>query len=222
MESLMSYMTAFGLAGGAGSKAFIPVLLLGGFHYTEYFELSERWQWIASPPVMIVLGVLVLVEIIVDSHQDLGQFSDVVGYLPKLVVGFVAFAAATGEVDQSLVQLSASGLLGSATAGTVHWLRTKVRQPFRFYVEDLHGSAGKAASLSEAGMSAAVAAGSVIAPLVGLVLLVGLVVGALAVARSLDRRRIACVHCGEPIRPGAVVCIHCKREQSAVPEVAAT
>ena len=24
----------------------------------------------------------------------------------------------------------------------------------------------------------------------------------------------ACYHCGEPIRPGALVCIHCKREQS--------
>ena len=63
MESLMTYMAAFGLAAGAGAKAVIPVLALGAFSYTPYFELSQRFAWIADPPVMIVLGVLVFVEI---------------------------------------------------------------------------------------------------------------------------------------------------------------
>ena len=57
MPSLMSYLTGFGLASGVGAKAAIPVLMLGGLHYTEWFELSERFAWIASPPVMIVLAV---------------------------------------------------------------------------------------------------------------------------------------------------------------------
>jgi len=218
MASLMSYLTAFGLAGGAGSKAFIPVLLLGAFHYTEYFELSERWMWIASPAVMVILGLLVLVEIIVDSNPDLGHWADAAGYLPKLAVGFIAFAAATGDVDQSLVQLGTSGLMGSTTAGAVHWLRNKVRQPFRYYVEDIHGSAGKAASLGEAGISAMVAGSAVVAPLAAVTMLIALVVVALLVARSFDRRRVACMHCGESIRPGALVCIHCKREQAGTPE----
>ncbi len=63
MESLMTYMAAFGLASGAGAKAVIPVLALGAFSYTPYFELSQRFAWIADPAVMIVLGVLVFVEI---------------------------------------------------------------------------------------------------------------------------------------------------------------
>ena len=49
MESLMTIMAAFGLSAGAGAKAFIPVLALGAFSYTSYFELSERFAWVADP-----------------------------------------------------------------------------------------------------------------------------------------------------------------------------
>jgi len=147
MPSLMSLLTGFGLASGAGAKAFIPVLLLGGFHYTPYFELSERWLWIASPPVMVVLGVMVLVELWVDAHPDMGRWSDLAGYLPKLVAGFIAFSAATGSIDESLLQLGASGLFGAVTAGSVHWLRNQIRRPIRDYFEDIHEGVGKVASL---------------------------------------------------------------------------
>jgi len=214
MQPLMSYLTAFGLAGGVGAKAFIPVLALGAFHYTEYFELSDRWAWIASPPVMVALGVLVLAEIVVDANPDLGAYADVVGYLPKVAAGFIAFAAATGTVDQSLMELGASGLLGGATAGAVHFLRNRARQPLREHVEHLHGHFGTAASLGEAGVSAATAVSAVVAPVVALALLAAAVGCAFAVAHALDRRRVQCVHCGEPIRPDARVCFHCKRDQA--------
>lgn len=223
MQPLMSYLTAFGLAGGVGAKAFIPVLALGAFHYTEYFELSERWAWIASPPVMVALGVMVLVEIVVDANPELGAYADVVGYLPKVAAGFVAFAAATGTVDQGLVDLGTSGLLGGATAGTVHFLRNRARQPLREHVEHLHGHIGKAASLGEAGVSAATAVSAVIAPLVSLAMLLAAVGCAFAIAHGFDRRRVTCVHCGRPIRPDARVCIHCKRDQRELaPEVGLT
>ncbi len=108
----MTYMAAFGIAAGAGAKAFIPILALGAFSYTPYFELSSRFEWIADPMVMAVLGVLVIAEIVVDAHPDLGRFSDVISYLPKVVAGFIAFAAVTGRLDDNLVQLGTSGSAG--------------------------------------------------------------------------------------------------------------
>ncbi len=216
MQTLMTYLTGFGLASGVGAKAFIPVLALGLFHYTDYFELSERWAWIANPVVMVILAVLVLVEIVVDSTPELAQHADLVAYLPKAALGFIAFAAATGRVDRSLLELSASGLLGSGTAVGSHWIRSQLRRPLRHAVEDFHRYVPRAASLGEAGVSAMVATTSVLAPLIGLGLLVALVIGAWTIAVAVDRRRVTCVHCGQPIRPGALVCIHCKREQTAV------
>jgi len=45
------------------------------------------------------------------------------------------------------------------------------------------------------------------------VLALALVGGSVAVARKAEGRRVPCAHCGEPMRPGALVCVHCKREQ---------
>jgi len=213
METLMTYMAAFGLATGAGAKAFIPVLALGAFHYTPYFDLAPRFAWVADPLVMGILGVLVVLEIVVDAHPDLGRFSDVVSYLPKIVAGFIGFAAVTGRLDPDVTQLGASGVLGGGTAAGVHWLRNKIRQPFRDFAEDAHESAGKVASLSEAGASAALSGTAMVVPPVSLALALAVVGGSVVVARRSEHRRVGCVHCGEPIRPGALVCIHCKREQ---------
>ena len=213
METLMSYMAAFGLATGAGAKAFIPILALGAFHYTPYFELTGRFTWIADPLVMGILGVLVVIEIVVDSHPDLGRFSDFVSYFPKIVAGFIGFAAVTGQLDSDLVQLGASGVLGAGTAAGVHWLRNKVRQPFRDFAEDTHESAGKVASLTEAGASASLAGTAVVVPPVSMALALVMVGGSAVVAKRAAARRVPCRHCGEPIRPGALVCLHCKAEQ---------
>jgi len=212
MESLMTYLAAFGLAAGAGAKACIPVLALGAFSYTPYFELAPRFAWIADPTVMVVLGVLVVVEIAVDSHPDLGRFSDVASYLPKVVAGFLGFAAVTGTLDDSLVQLGASGILGGGTAAGVHWLRNQIRVPFRDLAEDTHETAGKLASIGEAGASATLAGTALVAPPLSALLLVGFVAVSVVTARTLDGRRIRCSHCGEQIRPGALVCPHCREE----------
>jgi len=209
----MTYLAGFGLASAAGAKAFIPVLLLGGLHYTKYVELSEGFRWIADPAVMVVLGVLVVLEIVVDAHPDLGRYADTVSYLPKFAAGFIGFAAAVGTVDENILALGASGLLGGGTASGVNWVRNMVRRPFRDAAEHLHEGVGKAASLSEAGASATLAGTAVVAPPLSLLLVGVLTLGALAVARSIDSRRKECIHCGEPIRPAALVCPHCGREQ---------
>jgi hypothetical protein len=212
MESLMTYMAAFGLAAGAGAKAAIPVLALGAFSYTPYFELSHRFAWIADPAVMVVLGVLVFVEILVDAHPELGRFSDVAAYLPKVVAGFLGFAAVTGTLDESLVQLGASGVLGGGTAAGVHWLRNQVRRPFRDLAEDAHETAGKFASVGEAGASAALAGTALVAPPLSALMLVGFVAVSVVTMRAVDGRRVPCEQCGGPIRPGALICPLCKAE----------
>jgi hypothetical protein len=215
MESLMSYMAAFGLAAGAGAKAFIPILALGAFSYTPYFELADRFAWIADPVVMIVLGVLVVLEIVVDAHPDLGRFSDVVSYLPKIVAGFLAFAAVTGRLDDDLVQLGASGVLGGGTAAGVHWLRNQIRRPFRDVAEDAHESVGKLASLGEAGASATLAGTALAAPPLSMVALGGLLAAGVVTARRIEGPRSVCPHCGGSIRSMALACPHC---QAAIDE----
>jgi ribosomal protein L32 len=54
----------------------------------------------------------------------------------------------------------------------------------------------------------------VLVPPLSLVLAFALGVSALVVARTVERRRVACSSCGEQIRPGALVCIHCGADQN--------
>lgn len=213
MTPLLTYLTGFGLAGGAGTRASIAVIVLGLFHHTPYFELSAEWRWIASPAVLAVLAVLVVVEWAVDAHPELGRVADLAGYLPKIVAGFLVFAAATGTVDESLMELARSGLLGGGTAAGVHWVRNRFRRPLRDHLEELHESVGKAASLGEVGVATAVSAASIVVPTVALAILALALAGSAWLGRRLEGRRRPCVHCGEPIRPRALVCKRCGREQ---------
>lgn len=212
MTQLMSWMTGFGLAAGAGGKAFIPLLVLGAFHYTPYFDLSPRFAWIASPAVMIVMGVLALAEILVDSIPELGQYADEVAYLPKIVAGFLAFAAATGTVDGDLSKLAVSGVLGGGTAAGVHWLRNRIRSPFRDVAETAHSGLAKMATLGEAGASTAFSAGAILVPPVALVLVLIVGLGALLLARFFRPRRIPCPNCGAMLAPDAIVCPSCRED----------
>lgn len=212
MENIVSYLTAFGLATGAGTKATIPVIALGLFHHTPYFELSPQWAWIGSPPVLAVLIAMLLVELYADSHPELGSWADSIGYLPAVVSGFIAFAAATGSVDSSLLQLTASGLLGSGTAVTVRAIRNIVRKPFRDHVESTHDGVGKAATAGEAAFAGAVSAASFVAPVAGGVLAVVAIVSALALGAITRGARPSCPNCGVKLDPRALVCASCRAE----------
>lgn len=212
MENIVSYLTAFGLATGAGTKATIPVIALGLFHHTPYFDLSPRWSWIASPPVLAVLIVMLLVELYADSHPELGSWTDTVGYLPAIVSGFIAFAASTGKVDSNLAQLAASGLLGGGTAAVTRFVRNLVRRPFRDHVESAHHSAGTAATAGEAAFAGAVSAASFLAPLAAAVLAAVAIVAAGALAMMARGGKAACPHCGAAIDARALVCAACRAD----------
>jgi hypothetical protein len=209
MGSVMSLMSAFGLAGGAGAKAFIPLLLLGGFHYTPYFELTGRFAWIASPQVMVTLGVLVVLEILVDAVPELGEYSDLVSYLPKIVAGFIAFAAATGSIDEDLGRLAVSGALGGGTAAGVHWVRNQIRRPFREVAETLHGGAARFASVGEAGVSTVVASSAILAPPLAVFALGAFVLAGFGASRKLSGRNVACPNCGKSVYRDALACPSC-------------
>jgi len=216
-EILLATSTAFGLSAGAGGRAGLPVLALGAFHYTPWFTLSPGMEWMAHPVVMAVVGVLAAAEVWVESDPDLSELADVVGLLPKVIAGFLAFAAATGTLDDGLMQLGASGLLGGATAGGVHLLRSKLREPVREAADASHPTVWKAYSHGEVASTGAVTALAFVAPVLAPVALVGgLGLGWWVRSRLADRTR-PCVICADPVRAGARVCPHCGADQAAIP-----
>jgi hypothetical protein len=211
MSDLLQYLTAFGLAAGAGSKATVPVLAIGLFHYSPWFELAPQWQWIASPPVLIILGGLFLLEMWADSHPELGGISDFAAYAPAAVAGFLAFASTIGEVDDNLMKLVISGILGSTTSTVVRVVRNRIRGSFRDSIEMASHHAGRAVTAGETGAAAVVSAAAIIAPVGGIfaVGVMGLMAWWLASIVRRPMRPCPADGCGAEVHPDAVVCPQC-------------
>lgn len=208
MPSLLQICTAFGLAAGAGTRATIPVLALGFFHYTPYFKLSEQWIWIASPPVMVVLGALLLVEIWAVSHPEIGEYAEWASYAPALVAGFIAFAAATGSVDQSMLQLAASGILGGASSVAVRYAWHRIKRHAEPVFETGDG-ARKYVAWTELGTASALSAAAFTVPALGIA---GILVGfsLMSALWWVLRPNRFCPSCGQPIHRRTLRCAHCR------------
>ena len=173
---ILSYMTAFGLAAGAGYRACMVILALGVFHYTPYFELSESYAWVATVPVMFVVAFLAVLDILADAFPDISEFNDIAQYLPGLVAGFLCFAAMTGSVDNNLLHLVMSGVLGGGVSTGARFVRNGLSDVSREISEGLGLSAPHYLSSGAESMgNALIIPATIIAPVVGIVLvLVGL------------------------------------------------
>lgn len=152
---LVQLFSATGLAAGAGQRAALVALALGAFHHTEYFELAPRFAWLASTPVLVALGVVALADLVAERFPEIAELRDLAGYLPAAVVGFIASAGALGAVDQNLVALGASGVLGSAVAVGTHYGQVRVREQAREMDDSVDRLAGWGASLGAGGLTTA-------------------------------------------------------------------
>ena len=68
MELLTGIFTAFGLSASAGLNAYIPLLLVGLLaRYTNMINLSQPWDTLAHPGIILMLCVLVIIEMLADK-----------------------------------------------------------------------------------------------------------------------------------------------------------
>jgi len=220
-NALLSLLQAAGLAGASGHRAFIPALVLGILHHVSAamagpgvdptFALGPQFEWLASPVVMGVLGVLTLVEILAEMNPDAPELVNLSLKLPKLVSGFVVVAASVGQVSDSWTLMAASGILGAGTALTVDSLRADVKHTVDESLSDASdGHSTKVIGAGESIWAGVLAVGSVVLPIlaaVGLLLLAGIWWGGRRAARA---KFVPCPSCGEARHPSATACPHCK------------
>lgn len=128
MEILTGIMTAFGLSASAGLNAYIPLLVVGLLaRYTELINLAKPWDTLASPWILLLLGVLVLIEMLADKIPAVNHINDIIQTVVRPVAGAIVFAASTQVVtDIHPVLALASGLL---VAGGVHAVKAGAVRP---------------------------------------------------------------------------------------------
>jgi hypothetical protein len=128
MELLFGIFTAFGLSASAGLNAYIPLLVIGTIaHYTDWFELSQPWDVLANPWILILLGVLVIIEFLVDKVPAINHLNDLIQTIIRPAAGAVAFAASAQVItDVHPVLALACGVL---VAGGVHTVKAAGVRP---------------------------------------------------------------------------------------------
>ena len=60
--TLLSIALGIGLAASAGFRVFLPLFALSLSAYFGLWPVNENWQWLASTPALIILGVATVAE----------------------------------------------------------------------------------------------------------------------------------------------------------------
>ena len=88
MTELLSIFTAFGLSFSAGLNAYIPLFLIGALaHYTDVIHLTEPWDALSNPFVLIFLAVLIIVEFLADKLPAFNHVNDLIQTIIRPTAG---------------------------------------------------------------------------------------------------------------------------------------
>ncbi len=126
---LLGVFSAFGLSASAGLNAYIPLLVVGviSHYFPNTLTLSQPWDLIANPWILILLGVLVIIEMVADKVPAVNHINDLVQTVVRPAAGAIAFAASAKVItDINPLLALACGLL---MAGGVHVAKAAAMRP---------------------------------------------------------------------------------------------
>ncbi|CAN5256268.1 DUF4126 domain-containing protein [soil metagenome] len=96
--AIAGILSAFGLSGAAGLTAYVPLMLVailgraGVIHLGEPFDILTRW-W-----AMTIIGVLLVIELVVDKIPGVDHVNDIVQTFVRPATGAILFAASAGVI----------------------------------------------------------------------------------------------------------------------------
>jgi hypothetical protein len=128
MDLLLGVFTAFGLSASAGLNAYIPLLVVGVIaHYTNWITLSEPWDLLANPWVLIVLGILVIIEMLADKIPAVNHLNDAIQTFIRPAAGAIVFAASAKVITDIHPVLAL--ICGLLVSGSVHAIKSVAVRP---------------------------------------------------------------------------------------------
>lgn len=98
---LAAILSAFGLSSAAGLNAYIPLLLIAVLGRIGLVHLSEPYDVLTSTWAIVVIGVLLVVEVIVDKVPGADHVNDVIQTVVRPTAGAVLFACSSGVIGET-------------------------------------------------------------------------------------------------------------------------
>lgn len=124
-QAFLTLATAFGLSTAAGLSAYIPLLVVALLaRFTQLVALSEPYDALANWWVIVVLGVLLVVELLVDKIPVADTIDDILHTFIRPAAGAILFAASTDVIG---LHPALAAICGVVVAGGVHAAKSAVR-----------------------------------------------------------------------------------------------
>ncbi len=185
MEAGTVLITGLGLAVAAGLNAYIPLLIAGLLIRFDVYSFGDPYDVLGSTPALIILAVLLTVEVLADKIPAVDSVNDAIQTFIRPASGAVLFAGVATGSDSQWSQALAL-ILGLVTAAGVHATKSAARPVINVSTA---GVGGPVVSTVEDGFSAGLSLAALLAPVVALLMMVGLVWWAVRAIRRVSQRR---------------------------------
>jgi hypothetical protein len=179
-----SLLAAFGLSGAAGLNAWIPLLAVSLLGRAGQLELADGYDWLESTPALVVLTAAFVLDFVGDKVPAIDSLLHAAGTVVHPAAGAIVFAGPTEiPTDVPSIVLFA---LGASVAGSLHATRATIRPVSTTMTA---GAGNPVLSLAEDVVSAVLSFVAVLAPLLGAICLVAVVVVSVGWWRRVRRSR---------------------------------
>jgi hypothetical protein len=180
-------LMGLGLAMPAGLNAYIPLLAVAlADRYTGLIQLAAPYDIISSPPAIAVLVILLLVELLADKIPFIDHLNDLIQSVIRPASGGVLMMASTDAVGA--VNPIAALSVGLLVAGAVHAAKTAVRPVVTLMTG---GMGNPVVSAAEDGAAIGMTVVALVAPILVILIILGIAYALFTVHRRRARRRRA-------------------------------
>ncbi len=114
--TILSIALGIGLAASAGFRVFLPLFALSLSAYFGLWPINDNWQWLASTPALIILGVATLVEITAYLIPYIDHLLDTLAVPLAGLAGTAVMASTTADLSPAVTWALAIIAGGGAAA----------------------------------------------------------------------------------------------------------
>ncbi|MGF1522418.1 MAG: DUF4126 domain-containing protein [Leptolyngbyaceae cyanobacterium] len=188
IQFVPAFCLGLGLSAACGFRVFIPPLAMSLAAVNGILELSPDWQWVGSPLAVALLSVATLVEILAYFIPWVSNALDSVELIAAPIAGMLVTAsslAMAGDVNPVLLWAIAA-IVGGGTAELVEGTSVMSRAVAS---SATGGLGGPVVGIIELLSSAVLAILAILAPVLALILVIGLILYCWRRARRMFARR---------------------------------
>jgi hypothetical protein len=125
VETLSATALAGGLSWASGLRLYMTLFMAGAMARAGWLELPSALQVLASPWVLGVTGVLLVLEFLADKIPGVDSAWDAVQTFIRIPAGAILSVAALGQMDPAWTTIAA--LLGGTLAASAHFTKAGSR-----------------------------------------------------------------------------------------------